>query len=98
MKCVLVRFRLIVGHAVFALERLHSFSSLLHPLQVFRARFSALTSWEIKHAYRNLGRLDIRQALAVDGQQEIDLKAGMAFSRYTVSQTCGRAGCGQPQP
>jgi DNA topoisomerase-3 len=50
--------------------------------QVFRARFSALTSWEIKHAYRNLGRLDIRQALAVDGQQEIDLKAGMAFSRF----------------
>lgn len=43
-------------------------------LQVFRARFSAITAPEIRAAMSNLGEPNRNEALAVDARQELDLK------------------------
>ncbi|XP_023327110.1 DNA topoisomerase 3-beta [Eurytemora carolleeae] len=48
---------------------------------VYRAKFSALTSQELVSAYENLARPDKYAAMSVDARQELDLKIGVAFSR-----------------
>merc|ERR1740128_360190 len=48
---------------------------------VYRAKFSALTSQELVGAYENLARPDKYAAMSVDARQELDLKIGVSFSR-----------------
>eukprot|EP00667_Euglena_gracilis_P025531 EG_transcript_30000 len=53
---------------------------------IYRARFSALTAAELNAAYMNLRRPNVHLALAVDARQELDLKVGVAFTRYLTSR------------
>ncbi|PRW60157.1 DNA topoisomerase 3-beta isoform X1 [Chlorella sorokiniana] len=50
--------------------------------QVFRARFSAISAPEIRAAMARLVQPNQCEALAVDARQELDLKVGVAFTRF----------------
>ncbi|KAL7548997.1 hypothetical protein ACHAWF_012271 [Thalassiosira exigua] len=60
--------------------------------RVYRAHFSAINPSDIRKAYNSLGKPDRRQALAVDARQELDLKVGVAFSRFQTRFFQGRYG------
>jgi DNA topoisomerase III len=60
--------------------------------RVYRAYFSAINPSDIQKAYQVLGKPDKNQALAVDARQELDLKVGVAFSRFQTRFFQGRYG------
>lgn len=60
--------------------------------RVYRAYFSAINPSDIQKAYHALGKPDQNQALAVDARQELDLKIGVAFSRFQTRYFQGRYG------
>lgn len=51
-------------------------------LQVYRARFSAVTKRDLSDSMKKLGRLDEYQAQAVFTRQELDLRTGVIFTRF----------------
>ncbi len=51
-------------------------------LRVFRAKFSALTRSDLLNALRTLGQPNRFLAEAVQARSEIDLRVGVAFTRY----------------
>ncbi|RIB15145.1 prokaryotic type I DNA topoisomerase [Gigaspora rosea] len=51
-------------------------------IKVSRAKFSAIISQQIRHAWQSPVDLDYRQANAVDARAELDLRIGAAFSRF----------------
>lgn len=55
-------------------------------LSIFRARFSAVTPQEIRHACEHLVQPDPLQSAAVDARQELDLRTGAAFTRLQSMQ------------
>ena len=49
---------------------------------IWRAQFSAITAQEIGHAMANLGKPNKNISDAVECRQELDLKVGVAFTRF----------------
>ena len=60
--------------------------------RVYRAYFSAINPSDIQKAYQTLGKPDKYQAMSVDARQELDLKIGVAFSRFQSRYFQGRYG------
>ena len=59
---------------------------------VHRARFSAITSVDIKRAMKDLTVPNENEAKAVDVRQELDLKIGCAFTRFQTKYFQGKYG------
>jgi DNA topoisomerase-3 len=60
--------------------------------KVFRAHFSAVTPKDIQKALANLGVPNENESLAVEARQELDLKIGVAFSRFQTRYFQGKYG------
>lgn len=68
-------------------EVIEACASVLKPLngsirRILRAKFSAVTKDSIERAMTSLGEPNRNEALAVDARQELDLKMGVAFTRF----------------
>ena len=59
---------------------------------VFRAKFSAVTEKDIMQAMKSLVSPSLNESLAVECRQELDLKVGVAFSRFQTRYFQGRYG------
>ena len=51
-------------------------------LDVYRARYSAVTQSELRRSMTNLQRLDLKQVAAVEARSELDLRSGAIFTRF----------------
>ncbi|MQM17056.1 hypothetical protein Taro_050021 [Colocasia esculenta] len=60
--------------------------------RIYRARFSSVTEKDILKAMSNLVEPSKDEALAVDARQEIDLKVGVAFTRFQTRYFQGKYG------
>ncbi len=63
-----------------------------HGQRIFRAFFSAVAPSDIRKAMACLGEPDANLSRAVDARQELDLKVGVAFSRFQTRFFTGRYG------
>jgi len=66
--------------------------SIYNMANVWRAHFSAITQEEISYAFSHLGKPNKNVSDAVTCRQELDLKVGVAFTRYQTKYFQGRYG------
>jgi DNA topoisomerase-3 len=59
---------------------------------IFRAKFSAITPKDIEKAMSSLGSPNENESKAVEARQELDLKIGVAFSRFQTKYFQGKYG------
>ena len=60
--------------------------------RILRARFSAVTAKDIAKAMSTLVQPNEHESLAVEARQELDLKIGVAFSRFQTRYFQGKYG------
>ena len=60
--------------------------------KIYRAHFSAVTAKDIQKALATLGVPNENESLAVEARQELDLKIGVAFSRFQTRYFQGKYG------
>lgn len=60
--------------------------------RIFRAKFSAVTPKDIEKAMKNLVEPNENESKAVEARQELDLKIGVAFSRFQTRYFQGKYG------
>ena len=82
--CTLKWMRPHPGKIPFLLPLLGTHTTLLGKQTIFRAKFSSITGPDIWKAMETLGRPNPDEAAAVDVRQELDLKVGVAFTRFQV--------------
>jgi DNA topoisomerase-3 len=59
------------------------FKEKAFPTQFLRARFSSITKFDIRKAYEEMNtEPNLNESISVDARQIIDLKIGVAFSRF----------------
>ena len=60
--------------------------------QIWRAKFSSLAAVDLKYAMNHLGSPDENLSKAVEARQELDLKMGVAFTRFQTRYFQGKYG------